>query len=264
MRSTSKCCFLPRGRSWMWIIKKWGQMKKRKYHCPQTGTCKPMRCATPHGAGNLLSVLIRWWWSAVLIAVPGFRVCAIPACHNRCVSEGWIAFPPGEFVRLLTARNGLKTSLVLVINLYGFCKSGSLQTGWGRGTAPADLWFGNTASPHGGKVRLSGKGEIKGFSPTYAETPQLGKICVSEKNLKKYWINVAVSYVKWNPKALIRILNHMVMRIRRPTQLHFHIWCWHIKIHQFAARVVLVNLTNTITFLRCIITPHHVNINQDD
>lgn len=123
MRSTSKCCLLPRGRSWMWIIKKWGQMKK-KYHCPQTGTCKPMHSATPHGAGNLLSMLIWLWWSAVLIAVPGFGVCAIPTCHNHCVSGGWITFPPGEFVWLLTAHNDLKTSLFLVLNLYGSCRVG--------------------------------------------------------------------------------------------------------------------------------------------
>lgn len=44
-------------------------------------------------------------------------------------------------------------------------QSGSLQTVWGR-TAPPDLWFGKNASPQGGKTRLSGKGEMKGFSYT--------------------------------------------------------------------------------------------------
>lgn len=92
-----------------------------------------MHCAVPHGAGNLLSIFIWLWWSVVLIAVPGFRVCAIPTCHNRCASEGWIAFTPGELVWLLTAHNDLKTSLFLVINLYGSCKlslSRLVGVGW--------------------------------------------------------------------------------------------------------------------------------------
>lgn len=158
---------------------------KRKYHCPQTGTCKPMHCATPHGAGNLLSVLIRLWRSAVRIAVPGFRVCAIPACHNHCVSEGWIAFPPGEFVWLLTAHNDSKTSSFLVINLYGFCKVclSRLVGAEEQLQLTSGLWI---SSPHGGKTRLSGKGEIKRFSPTYSENPQLGKIYVSPE----FWKNI--------------------------------------------------------------------------
>jgi len=264
MRSTSKCCLLPRGRSWMWIIKKWGQMKKRKYYCPQTGTCKPMHCAMPRGAGNFLSMLIRLRWSAVPIAVPGFRVRAIPTCHNHCVSEGWTAFPPGEFVWLLTAHNDLKTSLFLVTNLYGSCKVG--LSGLVGPEEQLHLTSGLGRLPVHTEVRWScqeKRGNRRFFFHLLWKPPAWQKIHFS-KILKKYWINVAVSYVKWNPKALIRILNHMVTWIRRPTQLHFHIWCWHIKIHQFAARAVLVNLTNTITLLRCIITPHHVNINQDD
>lgn len=264
MRSTSKCCFLPRGRSWIWIIKKRGQMKKRKYRCPQTGTCKPMHCATPHGALNLLSALIRLRWSAVLIAAPGFRVCAIPTCHNHCVSEGWIAFSPREFVWWLTAHNNWKMSLFLVINHYGSCKMGlsrlvgaeeQLQLTSGLRRLPVCMEVGWSCQEKRGNRRF--------FSHLFWKPTAWWSICFS-KILKKYWINVAVSYVKWNPKALIRIPNHMVTWIWRPIQLHFHIWCRHFKIHQFTARVVLVNLTNTITFLRCIITPRHVNINEGD
>lgn len=170
----------------MRIIKKWGQMRKRKYHRPQTGTCKAMHCAAPHGAGNLLSILIWLQWSAVLIAVPGFRGCAIPACHNHCASQGWIAFTPGELVWLLAAHNDLKTSLFLVINLYGSCKVGlyrlvraesqlQLTSGLGRLLVCMEIRWG-----------CQEKGKLKIFLPLVLKPHSLAKYTIF---FPQFWKN---------------------------------------------------------------------------
>lgn len=122
MRSTSKCCLLPRGRSWMRIIKKWGQMKKRRI------SLSPNWNLQTHALPTELEIFcqcgsdrdgLQCWWQCLASgsvlsldvtttvfqkAGLHFLLESLSDCSQHITIWKWVCF--------------------LVINLYGFCKVG--------------------------------------------------------------------------------------------------------------------------------------------